>query len=171
MYYLGYYLKVVDGPAGGSDAPLNFGCVIMSDSSIVVGPSLLAYSRGLVQDNSYFYIKDLLDLDAHWPKSDVSHLSKSKEVGTPLSLLAWAEQLLSHPDRCFAEFILQGIQKGFRIGFDRRSWLQPASSNLSVDNPQIMSEYLLTGKNVVNPSKCMAKRLAHKSIGPHPQRE
>ena len=93
-----------------------------------------------MQNNSYFYLKDL---DAHRPKSDVSHLIKSKEVCTSLSLSAWAEELLSHLDRRFAEFILQGIQNGFRIGFDRRSWLQPASSNLSVDNPQIVSEYLL----------------------------
>jgi len=119
------------GLLGGLMLHSTLGVQLYQTSSVLVGPSLLAYSRGLVQGNSYFYMKDLLDLDAHRPKSDVSHLIKSKEVCSPLSLSAWAEELLSHPDRRFAEFILQGIQNGFRIGFDR--------SNLSVDNPQIVS--------------------------------
>ena len=102
----------------------------------------MAYTKGLVQDSKYFYMKNLLDLDSHQPQKDVSHLVMSPEVCFPLVVVsAWEEELSSHPDKLFVEFILQGIQRGFRM-FDRRNWLVPASSNLSVNNPHAVAEYL-----------------------------
>ena len=131
-----------EGTAGGSDAPPKQVCNYVRPTSTFVGPSLLAYTKGLVQDGKYLYMKDLLDLDSHRPLKDVSHLVMSPEVCSPLVASAWEEELSSHPDKCFVEFILQGIQRGFRIGFDRRKWLVPATSNLSVNNPQTVTEYL-----------------------------
>ena len=97
----------------------------------------MAFTRGLVEDGKYYYMQDLLNLDAQQPRSDVSHLIISPEVYIPLSVSAWTEELSSHPDKLFAKFMLQGLQ---RIEFDRRIWLQPASYNLSVHNPQTVTE-------------------------------
>ena len=45
---------------------------------------------------------------------------------TPLSLSACAEELSSHPDKPFVEFMLRGIQKGFQIG--EAGFSQPPST-------------------------------------------
>ena len=37
---------------------------------------------------------------------------------TPLSRDVWDFHLRSHPDRDFVQYLLSGIQNGFRIGFD-----------------------------------------------------
>ena len=73
---------------------------------------------------------------------DVSHLIISKEVCSPLRKAAWVDELANHPDKCFTEYILQGIQSGFRIDYDRHNYLVPAASNLNVANPQAVTEYL-----------------------------
>ena len=51
----------------------------------------MVYSRGLVQDDRYFYMNDLLLLNAHKPVKDVSHLVISKEVCSPLR--AWVDEV------------------------------------------------------------------------------
>ena len=85
---------------------------------------------------------DLSLLNSFHQVKNVSHLIFSKEVWSPLREPAWTEELVGHPDKSFVEFILQGIQEGFRIGHDRRHYLVPATSNLSIDNPQAVTEYL-----------------------------
>ena len=102
----------------------------------------MAYTRGLVQEDRYFYMKDLLLLNAHKSVKDVSYLIISKEVCLPLREAAWVDELANHPDKCFTEYILQGIRSGFRIGYDRHNCLVPATSNLNVANPQALTEYL-----------------------------
>ena len=47
---------------------------------------------------------------------------------TPLLWEAWRDELRPHLDRRFVDFLLQGIQEGFRIGFDCRCRVQPARS-------------------------------------------
>ena len=39
-------------------------------------------------------------------------------IVTPLSLDAWKNNLRSHPDRDFVQYLLSGIQEGFKFGFD-----------------------------------------------------
>ena len=63
-------------------------------------------------------------------------------IHTPLDLKEWILDLSSHPDTSFASYILKGIQEGFRIGFDRHSDLESASSNLHCDVPRKVTEYL-----------------------------
>jgi len=41
-----------------------------------------------------------------------------KAITTPLILPKWQTELQGHPDPTFTEFITQGIQHGFRIGFN-----------------------------------------------------
>jgi len=63
-------------------------------------------------------------------------------VCSPLRKTAWRCDLAGHAEKCFSQYILQGIQYGFRIGYDRHHYLMPATSNLKVDNPQAVTEYL-----------------------------
>ena len=42
---------------------------------------------------------------------------------------AWQAALTIHPDQVFAAYILQGIWKGFRVGFNREQHLVPARRN------------------------------------------
>ena len=37
---------------------------------------------------------------------------------TPLNLAAWVQELENHPDQEVAQYLLQGISQGFRIGFN-----------------------------------------------------
>lgn len=41
-----------------------------------------------------------------------------KEVSIPLHWEAWAEELRSHPDQEYVQFVVQGIREACRIGFD-----------------------------------------------------
>ena len=51
-----------------------------------------------------------------------------------------------HPDRCYAEYLVQGLKEGFRIGVERRNSLRPASRNLlsASQHPHVITEYLNT---------------------------
>lgn len=62
-----------------------------------------------------------------------------------LHLPAWSAALRSHPDMSFVGYILEGIQNGFRVGFNYKG--QPTKSaytNLPTtrDHPEIISNYL-----------------------------
>ena len=63
---------------------------------------------------------------------------------TPLNPEAWSTCLDSHSDRRFTEYILTGMTHGFRIGFDTRSRIRPASKNIpSADqHPEVISAYI-----------------------------
>ena len=52
------------------------------------------------------------------------------------------DELADYPDKCSTEYILQGIQSGFQIGYDRHHYLMPATPNLTIDNPQAVTKYL-----------------------------
>ena len=78
---------------------------------------------------------DLLAIDScHPPGSGVppSSLALSR-TATPLKAEKWEEALASYPDKRFTQYILSGIRKGFRIGFDYQSFasnLRPTSRNM-----------------------------------------
>ena len=52
----------------------------------------------------------------------------------------------THPDRAYVRFLLSGIEKGFRIGFNYTNPLQSASSNMhsAVGHPEVVQSYLET---------------------------
>ena len=65
------------------------------------------------------------------------------EVVTPLKLQVRQEVLTDYPDKAFSEYILRGIQSGFRIGFDAGLVnLRSRGGNLSSDQPGIVEKYL-----------------------------
>ena len=99
----------------------------------------------MIQNNSYHYMKDLLGLNSH--QNGRCHAAFSHPWKLPLEELTvdvsvWKKELSSHPDQQFANLIIAGLEEGFRIGFNRSHVIHPASSNLRIHNPQIVSEYL-----------------------------
>ena len=65
-------------------------------------------------------------------------------VSTPLAVDQWARALLAHPDRAYARYICEGLQTGFRVGFQRDSPLKSASANMTsaTEHPDVIDEYL-----------------------------
>ena len=66
-------------------------------------------------------------------------------IVTPLILKTWEAELASHPNPQFRDFILQGIQKGFRIGFEARNiQLKSCTANKksAQDHPIVVQDYL-----------------------------
>ena len=67
-----------------------------------------------------FPTQSLVKLDECSPRMEVG-LSASTEwdrIVTPLQVEAWKKALVDYPDRELAEYVVHGIQLGFRIGFD-----------------------------------------------------
>ena len=65
-------------------------------------------------------------------------------ISTPLVLESWARALASHPDQAFARYVCEGIQHGFRIGFQHGSPLKSTGANMDSarQHPHIITEYL-----------------------------
>ncbi len=67
------------------------------------------------------------------------------KIITPLSSAILKEQLRGHPDREFAEYIVQGVSEGFRIGFNsglvslkQRSGNMPSAD----EHPEVVTGYI-----------------------------
>ena len=66
-------------------------------------------------------------------------------ISTPLNLSKWQSELQGHPDTRFAELITQGIQYGFRIGFNYSLQnLKPCKKNLrsATEHPSVVDAYI-----------------------------
>lgn len=65
-------------------------------------------------------------------------------VHTPLNVGAWVQALSTHPDRAFAHYVCQGLQFGFRIGFNSSTCRKSATANMGSTSPQptVLSEYI-----------------------------
>ena len=91
------------------------------------------------------YISDLLALAKCIPQRSSSLPYHLARVTTPPRLQAWEEALVRHPDREFVEYLLQGIQEGFCIGFNYQEHVcKPAAGNMksASENPGMVEEYL-----------------------------
>jgi len=89
------------------------------------------------------YTEDLLRLDLASPRRGFCRVEFA-EVVTPLRLNVWASMLASHEDRRFVDYVLRGIEYGFRIGFDKSVTPGSARKNMQSarDHPEVVSEYL-----------------------------
>ena len=70
---------------------------------------------------------------------------EARVVNTPLQPEAWSAALRHHPDREYVSYLVQGIQHGFRIGFDwKERFGKPAKSNMlsAEQNPEVVDAYL-----------------------------
>ena len=65
---------------------------------------------------------------------------------TPLKVEVWGQMLRDHPDKEFVSYILNGMEHGFRIGYDGRKGiaLQSVKRNMqsALDHHQVITEYL-----------------------------
>ena len=54
----------------------------------------------------------------------------------------------SHPDREFAEYILSGLEHGFRIGFDYQTRLSSVRQNMpaAAEHPEVVERHSVAGR-------------------------
>ena len=93
----------------------------------------------------YPYMHRLEGLRACTPTVAPQLPQELKAITTPLILPKWQTELQGHPDPTFTEFITQGIQHGFRIGFNYSLQnLKPCRKNLrsAAEHPSIVDAYL-----------------------------
>lgn len=98
-------------------------------------------SNGMVQGRHHFFSSHLMALDACRPTQTQGGADYSV-TGSPLNTAQWSKLLKDHPDKHYSQYILKGIQEGFRIGFNRHHQCQPATANLSSQVPHIIQEHL-----------------------------
>ena len=85
------------------------------------GCNFRAAGDGTVNESGkYVYMEDLRALDACRPLKASVVPDEVGVVSSPLVASEWEAVLAGHPDREFAAFVVRGIGKGFRIGFDYR---------------------------------------------------
>jgi len=62
-----------------------------------------------------------------------------------MEVSVWRKYLADHPDEDFRDYILEGIQQGFRVGFDYQGKkCHPAAGNLKLarENAEVVEEYI-----------------------------
>ena len=94
----------------------------------------------------YPYKQQLLAMNALTPSVPPQLPEELLTISTPLKLASWQAQFGNYPDRQFAEFILNGIRSGFRVGFDyERSNLKSRKHNMlsALENSQVVDTYIL----------------------------
>ena len=72
-------------------------------------------------------------------------LGNNSPLAALAKLTAWSAHLASHPDVSFSSYILEGIESGFRIGYNYSARRRSASHNLlsSIERPEVIHSYLL----------------------------
>ena len=95
----------------------------------------------------YEYTPKLKELDGHRPELPETNPLLKAAHHSPLAVAAWAAALRSHPDTEFVGYILEGIQNGFRIGFNYKNNRTRSTLNNLIstkDHPDIVKKYLTT---------------------------
>jgi hypothetical protein len=98
------------------------------------------------------------------------------EVRTPLVQRAWKEKLAKHPDREYADYIVRGIEEGFRTGVDSTRPMTPASRNMlsAQQHPGVITEYIrkqVESGNILGPfSRETAPKVHINRMGAIPKR-
>ena len=93
----------------------------------------------------YRYSEDLVSLDQCRAAVPVILPRGLGEVATPLVWRAWQACLARHPDRMFADWVVNGIREGFRIGFNyAQHHPKGARRNMASasERPQLIRDYL-----------------------------
>ena len=93
----------------------------------------------------YQYMDDLMGMDACRSNTPTRLPEGMEQVESPLDWQEWDHCLAAHPDQQFRHYIVEGIRRGFRVGFDARQGDIRSSSNnmLSArEHPEIVNEYL-----------------------------
>jgi len=143
-------------PAGTPDGILPLPCLVEGEEWVV--PEQISGTEGpWVQQQGNPYTKDLLRLQQCTPVKDTKQSACLAEVNTPLQFSVWKKYLADHPDEAFRDYILEGIQQGFRVGFDYQgNKCHPAAGNLKSarENAGVVEEYIakeVAARRVVGP--------------------
>ena len=67
---------------------------------------------------------------------------ENANTGSPLIITQWIQMLQDHPDKSYVQFIIKGIQQGFRIGFNHCCLCYPAITNLPSQVLYVICEHL-----------------------------
>ena len=104
----------------------------------------LCIRRPVALRQPYPYTTDLLALEGKHPQIMPPIPPWLAKVVTPLKWEAWEAALREHQDPVFKQYICQGIQRGFRVGFDYMTECHPATRNMpsAQSNPAVVREYL-----------------------------
>ena len=97
--------------------------------------------------DQYKYLQQLLELDKCRPVEATSKMlpDKLKHIKSPIRLRVWRQSLALYPDQQFAQYILKGLEEGFRIDFHyQQAYLKQHKANMVIRNPSIVYEYLDT---------------------------
>ena len=117
-----------------------------------------------------YLVGHLHALDRCRPAEGYHHppTSNWNQIVTPLQISEWRAALNNHPDKEFTSYILSGIQKGFRLGYERPSQCKAAKSNMLTQHPEVVLEYLLREVGLGRMVKIEADpaTLAHIQISP-----
>ena len=70
---------------------------------------------------SYLYMEDLQRMDACRPSKAPPIRVELSRIATPLKIEIWREELRAHPDQVFAQYLVRGLEQGFRIGYRHES--------------------------------------------------
>ena len=101
-----------------------------------------------IVDGHYRYLPDLLALDCCRPAMGSQNPAAGHQghrISTPVCVSAWSSSLLTHPDRRFVNYVLDGFRHGFRIGFEySRAECRRARRNLPSGrkNADVVDRYL-----------------------------
>ena len=89
-------------------------------------------------------MEDLIRLEGCHPREGSIATSVFQGGRSPLCWKEWDAGLRTHPDQRFRQYIVKGIQSGFRIGFDYRNtcWSKKRNMMSAVENPQVVHNYL-----------------------------
>lgn len=106
----------------------------------------------------YRYTADLCRLQQARHREVQVASSELGEISTPLcrNLHTWRTHLQDHPDAVFAAYVLDGIDRGFRVGFDYTQKLRPAHRHMpsATQHLEVVDTYLqeeLSSSRIVGP--------------------
>ena len=95
---------------------------------------------------SYRYTHHLQAMDRCRPTGPPTlPVGLASASSSPLRWTSWAECLAAHPDQEYANYIVQGIQSGFRLGFDYSGHsCKRATRNMgsALERPEVVGDYL-----------------------------
>ena len=95
-----------------------------------------------ITNGRYWYTRDLLALESQ-QADGLSQLSLPR-APSPVVVTSLLPVLHPHPDQRFAEYILNGLLAGFRIGFSRHCPLQALHRNhpSASQHTEVVREYI-----------------------------
>ena len=99
----------------------------------------------LYHAGGYKYMEDLLYLDGCRPVVPRAWPASMRRVSSPLHQQEWDRGLRSHSDQRFRKYIVEGVQFGFRVGFNYNQPTRSARHNMlsAREHPEAISEHLL----------------------------